>query len=65
MVLKSSGVFGNFEKFSENFGNGLKCFSDVLKFSENLQKSSEVFGNHWNFLENFRNGSKVFFRSIF
>ena len=42
-------MFGNFRKFSENFGNGSKvifrCFYDFLKFSENLRKSLEVFGN--------------------
>ena len=46
---KSSEVFGNLRKFSEDFGNGskvfFKCFYDFFKFSENLRKSSEVFEN--------------------
>ena len=45
---KSSEVFGNLRKFSENFGNGseviFRCFYDFLKFSENLRKCSEIFG---------------------
>ena len=41
-------MFGNLQKFSENFGNGSKVifrsFYDFLKFSENLRKCSEIFG---------------------
>ena len=46
---KSSEVFRNIWKFSENFGNSSKvifrCFYDFLKFSENLQKCLEIFGD--------------------
>ena len=45
---KTSGVFGNIRKFSENFGNDSKvffrCFMSV-GFSENLRKSSDIFGS--------------------
>ena len=51
IFLWFSKIFGNLQKFSENFGNGseviFRCFYDFLKFSENLRKSSEVFGNLW------------------
>ena len=65
-LRKSSEVFGNLRKFSENFGNGSKvifrCFYDFLKYSKNLRKSSEVFENlrkrFPNVIGNVRNGSK-------
>ena len=51
ILVKSSGVFGNFRRFSENFGNGSKVFFrwfyDFLKFLENLRKCSEILGNFW------------------
>ena len=66
ILRKTSEVFGNLRKFSENFENGSKvifrCFYDFLKFSENLWKSSDIFGNLRKFSENFGNGSKVIFR---
>ena len=64
-LRKSSEVFRNLWKLSENFGNDSKvvfrCFDEFLKFSENFWKSSEVFGNlrkrFPDAIRNVRNGS--------
>ena len=54
-LQKSSEVFGNPRKISENFGNGPKvifrCFYDFLKI---FGKSSEIVGSVRKSSENFR-----------
>ena len=62
MFGKSSEVFGNLQKFSENFGNGSKvifrCFDVFFKFSGNRRKCSEIFGKFPYLIGNVRNGSQ-------
>ena len=58
-LRKSSEVFGNLRKVSENFENGSKvifrCFYVLLKI---FRKSSEIFGKCPDVIGNVRNGSQ-------
>ena len=61
-LKKSSEVFGNLWKFSENFGNGSKvifrCVYKILKFSENLRKSGDIFTSED--MENILRGTRMY-----